>query len=47
MDNNYHAEIIKLSQINTKIFNQFNIISTRKRFLGFVKIYKIKISENE
>lgn len=41
----YHAEIINLSQRDKSIFTQFPILEVRKRFLGFVKIYKIIIPE--
>jgi hypothetical protein len=47
MGNNYHADLVNLSQINTNIFKQFNVISIRKRFLGIIKIYKIKIPPND
>jgi hypothetical protein len=47
MNGNYHSEIVNLSQNNTNIFNEFNVIGVRKRFLGFVKIYKISIPEND
>jgi hypothetical protein len=46
MSRNYHAEIINLSQNATSVFKQLKVIGVRKRFLGFVKIYKISISED-
>ncbi len=47
MSRDYHAEIINLSQNSTNLFKKFKVIGVRKRFLGFVKIYKISISEND
>jgi hypothetical protein len=47
MSRDYHTEIINLSQNNTDIFKKFKVIGVRKRFLGFIKIYKISIPEND
>jgi len=45
MANNYNAVIINLSQIDTSIFKQFDIINIRKRFLGIIKLYKITVPQ--
>lgn len=41
----YHAEIINLSLKNNNMIEKFPILNTKKRFLGYVKIYTISISE--
>lgn len=43
----YHAEVINLSLENDKILEEFQILSTKKRFLGFVKIITIAIPEEK
>ncbi len=45
MQENYHAEVINLSQIDPDIFKHVTIIGVQKRFFGIVKIYKISISK--
>jgi|GEM_PF-657942 len=47
MENNYHAVIINLSQLDTSVFKSFNIINIQKRFLGIIKLYKISVHEKD
>lgn len=43
----YHAEVINLSLKNDKILEEFQILETKKRFLGIVKIHTIAIPEKD
>lgn len=43
----YHAEVINMSLKSNKILEEFQIIDTKKRFLGFVKIITIAIPEGK
>lgn len=42
----YHAEIINLSLQNEKLLLRLPIVSLKKRFLGYVKIYTVCIAED-
>lgn len=41
----YHAEIINLSLKDSKLINEFSVLNVKKRFLGYVKIYTISVSD--
>ena len=43
----YHAEVINLSLKNKRIIKNYPILNVKSRFLGFVKIYTISVSEND
>ena len=42
----YHAEIINLSLKDKKMIKEYPLLSVKKRFLGYVKIYTISIPKD-
>lgn len=47
MVKNYHAEIINMSLLDPEIINRYQIVDTKKRFCGLIKIFTISVPENE
>lgn len=47
MQQNYHAIIINISQIDKRIFKRYKILNIKKRFLGLLKLYKITVPETD
>ena len=43
----YHAEVINLSLKDKKMIKKYPLLSVKKRFLGYVKIYTIAIPESD
>jgi len=47
MQQDYHAVIINISQIDKSIFERYKILDIKKRFLGLLKLYRINVPETD